>query len=129
MPFRPKWSRPTRDLAEHVCKQRGWVYSRGDEANAQRIIPGIWSEIARASAVLVDITGHNPNVALELGLVHALGRPYRLVAQGLAEEHMFESLERVQIHSYGSGPDYSLFAKEVEGLLESVVSNQDKTLV
>jgi hypothetical protein len=119
MPFRPTWAKPTRDLAEQVCNGRGWVYSRGDEADAQRIIPGIWNEIARASAVLVDITGHNPNVALELGLVHALGRPYRVVAQGFAEENMLDSLEKVQIHGYGSAPHYSNFAQVVEGLLES----------
>jgi len=119
MPFRPTWAEATRNLAAEVCKRRDCVYSRGDEADAQRIIPGIWNEIARASAVLIDITGHNPNVALELGLVHALGRSYRVVAQGLAEEHMFESLEKVQIHGYGSRPDYSYFAQTVEGLLES----------
>jgi nucleoside 2-deoxyribosyltransferase len=122
MPFRPKWARATRDLAEDTSKRHGWVYSRGDEAEAQRIIPGIWREIARASAVLVDVTGHNPNVALELGLVHALGRPYRVVAQGPAEDHTFESLEKVRIHGYGGGPDHSNFLQVVEGLLESTAS-------
>ncbi|MHC4250875.1 MAG: hypothetical protein ACYS9X_17245, partial [Planctomycetota bacterium] len=73
MPFRPKWAKPTRDIAAEVCDAKGWVYSRGDEADEQRIIRGIWQEIGRSSAVLVDVTGHTPNVALELGLVHALG--------------------------------------------------------
>jgi hypothetical protein len=35
---------------------------------------------------------------------------------------MFESLEKVQIHGYGSGPGYSMFAQVVEGLLESISS-------
>ena len=117
MPFRPGWSKPNRDLADEVCRQNGWIYSRGDEAEAQRIIYGIWSEICSASAVIVDITGHNPNVALELGFVHALGRPYRVVAQGDAEKHMFPSLEKVQIHNYGSGPSFSEFRDVVESLL------------
>lgn len=117
MPFRPKWSRPTRDLAAQTCKRRRWAYTRGDEAKAQRIIHGIWAEIASATAVLVDITDHNPNVALELGLVHALGRPYRLLAQGQPEQHRFPSLEKVQIHSYGDGLDFRGFEEALEGLL------------
>jgi hypothetical protein len=119
MPFRPKWAKPTRNLAEAVCTEKNWHYSRGDEAEEQRIIHGIWSEIARSSGVLIDITGHNPNVALELGLVHALGRPYRIVAQGSAEKHSFMSLEKVQVHSYGRGPGYKGFEKTVADLLES----------
>lgn len=117
MPFRPKWSRPTRDLAAKTCRRRRWAYTRGDEAKAQRIIHGIWAELASATAVLVDITDHNPNVALELGLVHALGRPYRLLAQGQPERHRFPSLEKVQIHSYCDGPDFPGFKEALEGLL------------
>ena len=122
MPFRPAWSKPTRDRAHKVCHQNGWAYSRGDEAEAQRIIYGIWSEISSASAVLVDITGHNPNVALELGVVHALGRPYRIIAQGDAEDHIFPSLEKVQLHTYGAGPSFSNFDEIVGGLLDSAAS-------
>lgn len=119
MPFRPRWARPTRDLAEAVCDKKGWSYVRGDEAEEQRIIRGIWSEIGRASAVLIDITGHNPNVALELGLVHALGCHYRVIAQGESEMHMFDCLEKVQVHSYGKEPGYGGFKEEVEKLLAS----------
>jgi hypothetical protein len=119
MPFRPKWSRPTRDLAVRTCERRRWEYTRGDEAKAQRIIQGIWSEIASATAALVDITGHNPNVAFELGLVHALGRPYRVLAQGEPEQHRFPSLEKVQIHAYGVGPNFPGFVEALEGLLAS----------
>ncbi len=119
MPFRPRWARPTRDLAKAVCDKKGWRYVRGDEAEEQRIIRGIWSEIGRASAVLIDITGHNPNVALELGLVHALGCRYRVIGQGESEMHMFDSLEKVQVHSYGKEPGYRGFKEEVEKLLAS----------
>lgn len=121
MPFRPPWAKRTRDLVAKVCGRHGWTYTRGDEAEAQRIIPGIWGEMGRSSGVLVDVTGHNPNVALELGLVHALGRQYRVVAQGDAKAHMFESLEKVQIHRYGSGPRYPGLTGAVEELLSSAV--------
>ena len=80
-----------------TCRRHGWGYSRGDESLVQRIIPGIWQELCRASAVIIDVTGHNPNVALELGLVHALGCPYRVVARGNPKDYTFPSLSKVQV--------------------------------
>ena len=117
MPFRPTWAAPTRDLARAECRKSGWTYTRGDETSEQRIIRGIWVEIARSSAVLVDITGQNPNVALELGLTHALGRPCRVVAQGDPAKHMFESLEKIQVHRYGQGSSYRGLAEQVGELV------------
>ena len=117
MPFRPAWSNPVRDATAEVCRKQGWEYTRGDEAAAQRIIPAIWQEIATASAVLVDVTGHNPNVALELGLVHAIGRHYRLVAQNDPSRHLFPSIEKVQVHSYGVRPPLGALEGHVRGLL------------
>ena len=119
-PFRPAWSGAVKGLAEAACRRVGWQYKRGDDADAQRIIHGIWEEIGQASATVVDVTGHNPNVALELGLIHALGRPYRLLAQGEPEEHMFPSIEKLQIRSYGGPPDFQGFTEAVEELLGSV---------
>ena len=75
-------------------------------------------EIARASAVLVDVTGHNANVALELGLVHALGRPCRVVAQrGVGDG--FPSLAKVKIHGYSSADRCQGLTAEVAALLRS----------
>jgi nucleoside 2-deoxyribosyltransferase len=119
MPFSKSWSDQSRAIARDVCTEQGWTYSRGDESQEQRIIRGIWTEIARASAVLVDITGHNANVALELGLVHALGRPYRVVSQDPPEQAKFPSLEKVQIHHYGRTPSFAGFEDIVNELLES----------
>lgn len=127
MPFRPRWAKPTRDLAEAVCNANGWTYTRGDEAEEQRVIRGIWTEISRSSAVLIDITGHNPNVAIELGLTHALGRPYRIVAQGNPERHSFASLEKVQIHRYGRGPSYRGFQEAVGELIEAAAAKVAST--
>jgi hypothetical protein len=117
MPFGPGWSNPVRDATASACRKRGWAYARGDEAEAQRIVPGIWHEIATASAVLVDVTGHNPNVAIELGLVHAIGRRYRLVAQGDASRHLFPSIEKVQVHRYASRAPFEGLEMQVQELL------------
>ena len=128
MPFRPTWATPVRDLASAVCRERGWTYTRGDESEAQRIIPGIWREIATASAVLVDITGHNVNVALELGLAHALGRPYCLVAQGDAAEHLFPSVAKVQVRAYGSKRPYAPLRRHIAAHLHQSAARLDASV-
>ena len=122
MPFGQKWSGPCRELVRKLCSKHGWKYSRGDEALDQRIIRAIWTEVAGASAVLVDITGHNANVALELGLVHALGRPYRVVSQDSTEIAKFPGLEKVQIHQYEGAPGFTRLAGLVAGLLDAGVT-------
>jgi hypothetical protein len=121
MPFSEDWSDQCRETARMICTNHGWVYSRGDESSEQRIIRGIWTEITQASAVLVDITGHNANVALELGLVHAHGRPYRVVSQGDPEQAKFPSLEKVRIHRYENAPEFGRLGETLEELLESAV--------
>lgn len=117
MPFSMKWSDACRDYVRTLCRRQGWKYSRGDEADEQRIIRGIWTEIGQASAVLVDITGNNPNVALELGLVHALGRPYRVVSQDSPEKARFSNLEKIQVHYYGKAPAFKGLEEIVRGFL------------
>jgi hypothetical protein len=123
MPFSKKWSNKTREIARKTCEKHGWQYYRGDEVDEQRIIRGIWDGIAGASAVLVDITDHNENVALELGLARALGRHCYIVAKGDPEKHMFASLKKVQVHGYGRAPNYSGFEKAVQSMLET--ANRD----
>ena len=124
MPFRPDWASPTRDLARTVCKKRGWDYVRGDESEEQRIIRAIWTEICSASAVVVDITDQNPNVALELGMTHAIGRPVRILAQGDVEKHMFPSVRKLQVHRYDGRPAYGGFVEAIGGLLDSAANQQ-----
>jgi hypothetical protein len=101
MPFSKDWSNATRGEVSETCRRQEWTYVRGDDSQVQRIVPAIWQEICLASSVVIDITGHNPNVALELGLVHALGRPYRVVVQDRdPRRHAFPSLAKVQLHAY-----------------------------
>jgi hypothetical protein len=117
MPFRPKWANPTRDLARQVCKDVGWEYSRGDESEEQRIISGIWKDIAQASAVLVDVTGQTPNVALKLGLAHALGKRTLVIGQGKVEKHFYPALEKIQVHSYNGAPQFARFTDTLKDWL------------
>ncbi|MEM6672843.1 MAG: hypothetical protein AAF726_08350 [Planctomycetota bacterium] len=117
-PFGPDWADETRETVRGVCNSNGWHYARGDEAEDQRIVRGIWTEIARSSAVVVDLTGRNENVALELGLAHALGRKHLVVTQDDPEKGVFRSLGRDQVRPYGMGPR----GPSLSGLVESFLA-------
>jgi len=49
----------------------------------------------------VDITDFNANVALELGIAHALGRRTLIVAQrGNTLDRLFPSISKLRVHDY-----------------------------
>jgi nucleoside 2-deoxyribosyltransferase len=104
MPFGPDWADETRDVARATCKEQGFVYRRGDEAEEGRIIHAIWDDLCRASVVLIDLTGPNLNVLIELGIAHAIGRPVIAVQRrdpdrvNVRPKH----IEKLRVHSYSS---------------------------
>lgn len=75
---------------------------RGDEALGQDIVASIWEETARASHVLVDLTGYNLNVCLELGMADAMGRDTLLFGEAGTAERRFAAIDKRRIHAYGS---------------------------
>ena len=79
MPF----SNDFKDIEDIICasaKQSGLEYVRGDLSDKPgSIMPQILHEIRRASVVVADITGHNPNVFYELGIAHQIKGPERVV--------------------------------------------------
>jgi hypothetical protein len=64
------------------------------------IIRSIWDNLCQASHVVVDLTGLNANVALELGIAHALGRNVLLVTQDDLDRAPFKSLGKLRVHRY-----------------------------
>ena len=102
MPFGPAWADAVRDAAQAACADRGLFYRRGDEADEGRIIHAIWQDICRAETVLVDLTGANLNVMIELGLAHAIGRPV-LAVQGPDEPDIRpRHIEKLRVLPYDS---------------------------
>ena len=75
---------------------------RGDEALGQEIVASIWDETARASHVLVDLSGYNPNVCLELGMADAIGRDTLLIGVEGTAEQRFPAIDKRRIHHYGA---------------------------
>jgi hypothetical protein len=49
------------------------------------IVNDIWSYTKRASVLLADLSGKNPNVFYELGLAHALAKPAILIAEAMED--------------------------------------------
>ena len=62
--------------------------------------PLIWDNLCQASHLVVDLTGLNANVALELGIAHALGRNVLLITQDSVEQVHFPSLAKLRVHRY-----------------------------
>jgi hypothetical protein len=97
--FGPTWANAARQLVQDSCSTNT-VYVRGDQALAPDILRSIWDEICRATHVVVDLTGLNANVALELGIAHALGRNVLLISQDQNPERYFRAVAKQRIHPY-----------------------------
>lgn len=100
MPFSQEWSHQARELVFQACNAHDVLYRRGDESDENRIIRAIWKEICRANHVVVDITGLNVNVCLELGLVHALGRHTLILHRKDEPFELFPEISKVQVRLY-----------------------------
>jgi hypothetical protein len=105
MPFSLDWSKTVRDMVAAACKASGMRYVRGDEVPDPRVIRSIWDEICRASHVLVDLSDFNANVALELGLVHGLGRHVLLVGRDETVKRLFPTIRKVRMLPYSRPPE------------------------
>lgn len=99
MPFRDELL-PTHKAIAERCEQANLLALRGDEPANQDIIERIWTEVVRADRVVVDLTGLNPNVCLELGIAHTLGRPTFLLGRTGTERALFSSIAKLECHSY-----------------------------
>jgi hypothetical protein len=97
--FGPTWANSTRRLVQEACGSQ-IEYIRGDGVLAPDILRSIWDELCRATHVVVDLTGLNANVALELGMAHTLGRNVLLISQDQQVERYFRAVAKHRIHPY-----------------------------
>ncbi|HET6979303.1 MAG TPA: hypothetical protein VFI24_23430 [Pyrinomonadaceae bacterium] len=101
MPFRAEFNW-TVNLISKICEEREITYVRGDRVLEADIIRSIWDEICRATHIVVELTGLNPNVVIELGIVHTLGRNVLIVTQDESTIGAIPSLAKVRVHLYSS---------------------------
>jgi hypothetical protein len=97
--FGPTWANSTRRLVGDACGSQ-IEYIRGDGVLAPDILRSIWDEICLATHVVVDLTGLNANVVLELGMAHTLGRNVLLISQDQQVERYFRAIAKHRIHPY-----------------------------
>lgn len=110
------WSRTTSEVARDECQRAGVEYVRGDRTDEQRIIRAIWQELGRSTYVLVDLTEMNPNVALELGIAHTLGKRCAVVMNGNPES-VFRSMRQMRVEPYTASGKFRGLREAVRRLL------------
>ncbi len=97
--FGPDWASTTSRIVADACG--GAIqYIRGDKVLEPDILRSIWDEICRATHIVVDLTGLNANVALELAIAHTLGRNVLLISQDRQPEKYFRAIAKQRIHPY-----------------------------
>lgn len=81
MPFAPQFG-PVYAKLQEIATSIGMECLRADDIwNADAVIQDVVGLIDRASVVICDCTGRNPNVFYEIGLAHAFGREVILITQ------------------------------------------------
>jgi hypothetical protein len=100
--FGPAWAEDTMKIVSAACKAAhpSIEYIRGDHVLAPDIVRSIWDNLCQASHVVVDLTGLNTNVALELGIAHTLGRNVLLVSQDSGTGTHFPAIDKIRMHRY-----------------------------
>lgn len=99
MPFAPEFD-GAREAVRAACARTGLRYVRADESTPARILRALWSDLASASHVIVDLSGLNENVCLELGMRHAVGGSTLLVTHGQLGRAPFEEIKTLRRTSY-----------------------------
>lgn len=105
--FGPAWADTTSRAVEQACGKEV-RYVRGDRVLAPDILRSIWDEICAATHIVVDLTGMNANVALELGIAHALGRNVLLISQDRQSKQHFRAIAKQRMHNYSLTGDQAL---------------------
>ncbi len=106
MPFRRELDK-TYHAISRECERAAVNPIRGDVASGQEIILSIWEEICQATHVIVDLTGLNSNVCLELGIADTLGRKTLLVGRKGTEKELFPSIAKRRLNLYPTDPIHS----------------------
>lgn len=109
-PFGPPWAGEVMSTVATACgaAEPPVEYVRGDQVLDADIIRSIWDHLCQASHVVVDLTGLNPNVALELGIAHTLGRNVLLVTQEDGGKGFLPSIRKLRAHRYSLVDDRGL---------------------
>lgn len=99
--FRP-YLEATTAMVAAACGRAGISFVRGDQVLDPEILRSIWDGIGTATHVVVDLTDFNPNVAMELGMAHTLGRPVLVIGQSGVAGRLPPTLAKLRVHTYSN---------------------------
>ena len=72
-------------LIRPTIESLGLQCIRADNLTGQIIIEDIWTKINQCGIIVAEVTGRNPNVMYELGIVHTIGKPTILITQQIQD--------------------------------------------
>jgi hypothetical protein len=84
MPFGGWFNDYYETIYRPAIESAGLVACRADDLfRPSTIVHDIWEYTQKASVILADLSGKNPNVFYELGLAHALAKPAILITESI----------------------------------------------
>ena len=119
MPFSARWSNRIWRLIREVVEDWGLECLRADDLYGQDVMEDIWWGINTARVVVADITGRNPNVMYELGLVHTVGKSFVLLTQSV-KDVPFDLLRFRHIVYEDNADGYEKLRRQLPGHLREI---------
>lgn len=82
MPFRSPFTEVFEKHIKPTLKKCGFKVMKADDIfKSTPIVEDIWEHINKAGLIIADVTGKNPNVFYELGIVHTVGTEVIIITQ------------------------------------------------
>jgi hypothetical protein len=118
MPFKPNFQRIYEEIKPVIEKFGFEVKKANDLYTVKPVIEDIWEYINKASVIVADVTGKNPNVFYELGIAHTIGKRTIIITQN--EEDVPFDLKYLRYFKY---QDDTTGWKNLKDCLENILSN------
>jgi hypothetical protein len=129
MPFKDPFNEYYTEIFKSAIEKAGLNPIRADEVFGTRaIIKDIFHLIQESSVLVAELKERNPNVAYELGVAHALGKPVVMVIND-ASQIPFD-LKHLRIITYNtSRPKWDVrLAEEIEKTIQHVLAKPNEQL-
>jgi len=101
MSFGKSWSQWLfEDVIRETLEAHDFVVRRADDMDGRIVMEDVWREINRSEFIIADMTGLNPNVMYELGIVDTVGKPVVALFQGDLDDDLPFDLEAYRTLPY-----------------------------
>lgn len=84
MPFTTEFDLIYEHVLRPAIEEVDLVPNRADQIyGSRRIMRDVWNKIRTARIVIAELTGRNANVLYELGMAHAIGKPFIIITNSM----------------------------------------------